>query len=485
MIPELQKQDYKNVFYYFEEISKIPRGSGDNQRISDYLVNFAKEHGLSYVQDELLNVIITKEASEGYEACAPVMIQGHMDMVCEKTPESNHDFSKDGLELSVEGDWLRANNTTLGGDDGIAVAFALAMLSDPELKCPKLEVVITTDEETGMFGAKALDTTQLSAKYLINVDSEDDDSILTSCAGGLTGTTRLPITRTSVVGTKMLVRLTGLKGGHSGAEMGNNRSNANKLIGRLLFDLRNRFEYDLISLEGGSKDNVITRFSTAEIVVAPNETEEATNILREIEAVYKKEFAASEPDLRVEIEVAEEGSYDALVKGSFERVMFLLMQAPYGVQTMSASIPGLVESSLNLGIMKIEEEEAMFCFSVRSSISSAKHAISDKLEYLSVFLGADYEVRGEYPAWEFRADSKLRDLYSKVYKEMTGKDIKVEAIHAGLECGLFYERMNDLDIISVGPNMKDIHTAHERLGITSSIMVYKIIEKVLADMKNM
>lgn len=485
MIPELQKQDYKNVFYYFEEISKIPRGSGDNQRISDYLVNFAKEHGLSYVQDELLNVIITKEASEGYESCAPVMIQGHMDMVCEKTPESTHDFTCESLELSVEGDWLRANNTTLGGDDGIAVAYALALLSDSELKSPKLEVVITTDEETGLFGAKGLDTSVLTSKYLINVDSEDDDAVLTSCAGGLTGTTRLPIQRNSVVGTKLMVRMTGLKGGHSGAEIGNNRSNANKLIGRLLFDLRNRVDFDLLSLEGGSKDNVITRLSTSELVVAPNEVNTVMEAVREIEAIYKKEFAASEPDLRVEMETLEEGSYEVLNRISFEKVMFILVQAPYGVQAMSAAIPGLVETSLNLGILKIEKEEAVFCFSVRSSIGSAKHAISDKLEYLSVFLGAEYEVRGKYPAWEYRADSKLRDLYCKVYKECTGKEIRVEAIHAGLECGLFFEKMNDIDIISIGPNMQDIHTAQERLGISSSIMVYKIIEKVLAEMKCM
>lgn len=482
MIPELQKQDYKNVFYYFEEISKIPRGSGDNQRISDYLVAFAKEHGLSYVQDELLNVIITKEASAGYENCAPVMIQGHMDMVCEKTPSSTHDFTKDGLELIVEGDWLRANNTTLGGDDGIAVAYGLAMLADPDLKAPKLEVVITTDEETGMYGAKALDTSKLTSKYLINVDSENDDSVLTSCAGGLTGTATLPLTRTQVNGTKVTVVLTGLRGGHSGVEIGKNRSNANKLIGRFLFDLRNTVDFELLSIVGGDKDNVITRMATAEIVVAADQMEVVTAEIKRIEGIYKKEFAASEPDLRVEVTTGEEAAFDALSKQSFEKVIFFLMQAPYGVQSMSAAIEGLVETSLNLGILRVEGEEASFCFSVRSSISSAKHAISDKLEYLAVFLGADYVVRGEYPGWEYRADSKLRDLYSKVYKEVTGSDIKVEAIHAGLECGLISEKMGDLDIISIGPNMNAIHTAQEKLGITSTITVYKMIERVLENM---
>ena len=482
MIPELQKLDYKNIFYYFEEISKIPRGSGDNQRISDYLVAFAKEHGLSYIQDELLNVIITKEASEGYENCPAVMIQGHMDMVCEKTPTSTHDFKADGLELIVEGDWLHANNTTLGGDDGIAVAFGLALLADKELKSPKLEVVITTDEETGMYGAKALDTSVLTSKYMINVDSENDDSVLTSCAGGLTGTTTLPITRTPVMGVKVGVVLTGLRGGHSGVEIGNNRSNANKLLGRFLFDLRNTIDFDLITMAGGSKDNVITRMCQSEIVVSAGDIDALNTEIERLTAIYQKEFMASEPDLRVETTVGEEGSYEVLSKGSFEKMLFLLMQAPYGVQAMSAAIEGLVETSLNLGIFKVEEEEVTYCFSVRSSISSAKHAISDKIQYLSEFIGADYTVRDEYPAWEYRADSKLRDLYSSIYKELVGSDIKIEAIHAGLECGLIYERISDIDIISVGPNMHGIHTAQEKLQISSSVLVYQIIERVLNDM---
>lgn len=482
MLDELQKLDYKNIFYYFEEISKIPRGSGDNQRISDYLVAFAKEQGLNYIQDELLNVIITKEASQGYENCPAVIIQGHMDMVCEKTPTSTHDFSKDGLELIVEGDWLHANNTTLGGDDGIAVAYALALLSDKELKSPKLEVVITTDEETGMYGAKGLDTSVFTGKYLINVDSENDDSVLTSCAGGLTGTTTLPITRTPVMGVKVNVELTGLRGGHSGVEIGNNRSNANKLLGRFLFDLRDALDFDLITMAGGSKDNVITRSSNADIVISEGELETLKAEIERLTAVYQKEFMASEPDLRVVVTVGEEGSYEVLGKGSFEKMLFILIQAPYGVQAMSASIPGLVETSLNLGIFKVEDDFVTYCFSIRSSISSAKHAISDKLKYLSEFLGADYVVRGEYPAWEYRADSKLRDLYSSTYTELVGSEIKIEAIHAGLECGLFYERLSDVDIISVGPNMSGIHTAQEKLSISSSVRVYQIIERVLKDM---
>lgn len=482
MIPELQNKDYKNIFYFFEEISKIPRGSGDNQRISDYLVGFAKEHGLKYIQDESLNVIIFKEASKGYENCPPVIIQGHMDMVCEKTPESNHDFSKDPLELIVEGDWLRANNTTLGGDDGIAVAYGLSLLADKDLKSPRLEVVITTDEETGMYGAKALDTSVLSGKYMINVDSEDDDSVLTSCSGGLTGTTTLDLSRTQKEGKKVKVIVTGLKGGHSGAEIHKNRSNANKLMGRFLFDLRNAIGYDVISVEGGSKDNVITRFTIAELVVAENEIKNFEAEVRRIEAVYQSEFVASEPNLRIELEEQEVGKYSVLDPISFEKMLFILVQAPYGVQTMSSQIDGLVETSLNMGILKVMDDTATICFSVRSSVSSAKQAVSDKIEYLSAFLGADYEVRDQYPAWEYRAESKLRNLYSQVYKETTGSDIKIEAIHAGLECGLIYEKIDDIDIISIGPNMHDIHTAQERISVSSSVLVYKMIESTLEKM---
>ena len=485
MIPELQKIDYKNVFHYFEEISKIPRGSGDNQRISDYLVEFAKEHNLPFIQDDFLNVIITREATPGYEDCAPVIVQGHMDMVCEKTPESTHDFTTDGLELIVEEDWLHANNTTLGGDDGIAVAYGLALLADPDLKSPKLEVVITTDEETGMFGAKGLDTSVLTAKYLINVDSEEEDSVLTSCAGGLTGTASLPIHRIEAEGVLVNLSVSGLKGGHSGCEIQNHRTNANKLLGRFLFDLRNTVDYCLVSVEGGSKDNVITKEAYAELVIAKDAIKAFEDEVSRIAKIYQLELKSSEPELKAATVIKEEGTAEVLDPISFEKFLFLLMNAPYGVQSMSADIEGLVETSLNLGILKVEDTEATYCFSIRSSISSAKHALSDRLEYLANFLGADYTVRGEYPAWEFRKESKLRDLYCKVYHEVTDKEIRVEAIHAGLECGLFFEKFDDCDMISIGPNMSGIHTPTEKLNIPSTIRVYKMVEKTLERMKEL
>lgn len=485
MNAELEKMDYKNIFHYFDEISSIPRGSGDNQRISDYLVEFAKKHGFEYIQDEYLNVIIKREASEGYENCPPVIIQGHMDMVCEKTQESTHDFTKDGLTLIVEDDYVHADGTTLGGDDGVAVAYALALLSDEELKSPKIEVLITTDEETGMYGAKGLDTSVLDGKYMINVDSEDESAVLISCAGGLTGTTTLPITRNEVSGVKVNIQLQGLKGGHSGAEIGNNRSSATKLLARLLFDLRNTVEFELLHMEAGNKDNVIPKDAVAQLVISKDAVKDVQKEIERITKVYQHELRSSEPELAVITTVGEEGQYFVLNPISFEKMLFLLIHSPYGVQAMSADIEGLVESSLNLGIFRVEETKVTYCFSVRSSVSSAKHFISDRLEYLSNFLGADYIMRGEYPAWEYCKDSKLRDLYCEVYKKVSGKDVKVEAIHAGLECGLIYEKMKDIDIISIGPDMSGIHTVQEKLSVPSSVRLYKVIEKVLEEMKNL
>ena len=475
----LKDQDYKNIFYYFEEISSVPRGSGDNQRISDYLVNFAKKHNLEYIQDEALNVIIKREASKGYENCPAVILQGHMDMVCEKTSDTNHDFKKDGLTLLVEGEFLTADRTTLGGDDGIAVAYGLALLSDKNYQGPKLEVLITTDEETGMYGAKALDPAHLTGKYMINVDSEDEDAVLTSCAGGLTGKTTLNIKRSSVDGLRVRLELTGLIGGHSGADIHKNRYNATKLLGRLLFDLRNTVSIDLITMYGGNKDNVIPREAHAEVVIAKENEEVFLENIEKLSAIYKNELKSCEPSFEIKVDVTEHGSYSVLDPISLEKMLFILIHTPNGVQSMSADIKGLVESSLNLGVFHVDEEEVQFFFSIRSSINSIKHFISDKLDYISTFLGAEYVIRGEYPGWEYKKESLLRDLYCKVYKEEIGKEVKVEAIHAGLECGLISEKLPDLDIISVGPNMSGIHTVEEKLSIPSSIRLFKVIEKVL------
>ncbi len=475
----LKELDYKDIFKYFSEISKIPRCSGNEKEISDYLVSFAKEHQLEYTQDNAYNVIMIKEASPGYEDEAAIILQGHMDMVCEKEKEGSHDFSKDPIKLMVDGDFLHADGTTLGADNGIAVAYILALFSDQSLKHPRLEAIITTDEEVGMKGAKALDLSYLQGKYMINLDSEEEGYLLASCAGGLSGIGTLPIKREEEKGRKLKISIGGLKGGHSGMDIIQNRTNATKLMGRLLFDLCKTYSFGLIDMFGGSKDNVIPREAIAHILITDDNIEEIKDKVAEIMESYKKELASSEPELEYVLEDLGEGDYNQLHMISFEKILFLLVNMPNGVQVMSSDIEDLVESSLNLGIFRIEEDKAIFHHSVRSSKSSYKHYISDRLDYMVSFLGGDYEVRSEYPAWEFKKDSPLRDHMQSIYQEIYGKKMIVQAIHAGLECGLIYEKMPGIDIVSIGPDMSRVHTIDEKVSISSTIRVYQFLEKVL------
>lgn len=477
----LHNVDYKKVLYYFTEISKIPRGSGNVKQISDYLVAFAKENNIRYIQDEAYNVIFFKPATAGYEDAPAVILQGHMDMVCEKESCSNHDFTKDALELLIEDGYLKANNTTLGGDDGIAVAFGMALLTDPNAVHPALEIVITTDEETGMGGAVALDTSVLSGKYMINLDSEEEGVVLVSCAGGMRMDATLPLKRIPAAGEKVTVCVKGLAGGHSGAEIHKNRSNATVLLGRILFEARNKADYFLVHMEGGLKDNAIPREAMA--VLITDKKDALLEVLTQLEKSLKKELSASEPDFAMEISVETSEEEAAIHPVAFEKLLFMLVHTPNGVQCMSSEIAGLVESSLNLGIFTTAPQEAQFHYSLRSSVSSYKYFMRDKLEYLVCFLGGECSTHGEYPAWEYKKESKLREIFAQVFKQEYGKEAKMEAIHAGLECGLISEKMPGLDIVSIGPEMHDIHTPKERLSVESTIRVYKFLEKLLEALK--
>lgn len=476
----LQDIDYKKIFYYFEEISNIPRGSGNCQAISDYLADFARSHGLFYRQDEALNVIIKKSAAPGYESCPAMILQGHMDMVCEKKSGSGHDFLKDGLALYVEEDNLAARDTTLGGDDGAAVAYALAILDDDSLVHPPLEVIITTDEEIGLLGAAALDTSDLEGRYMINIDSEDDDTLLVSCAGGLTAHGALPVSLKRKMGKKITVTIKGLLGGHSGAEIDKNRINATLLMGRLLYDLRKQ-DFEIISVKGGTKQNAIPREAEAELLVEEGAAYGLLNEIKFLAEKYKNECRTNEPDLAILTAQGDEKEYACLDGDSKQRLLCMLMNTPNGIQVMSSDIEGLVESSLNLGMLYFEAEAYHFIYGVRSSQASYKFYMSDKLESLIKQLGGSYSYDGEYPGWEYKKDSRLREIYGAAYQQMFGKPIKVEAIHAGLECGILAEKMGDIDIISVGPNMKDIHTTEERLSISSTKNLYDLLCRVLAD----
>ena len=440
----------ERVFYYFEELCRIPHGSGNTKEVSDYLVQFARDHELSWYQDASNNVIIRRPASKGCELAPTVILQGHCDMVCEKKPGSSHDFTKDGLELHIDGDEIYARDTTLGGDDGIAVAYMLAVLESDDLQLPAIEALITTDEEIGLLGAAALNGNELKGRTLLNMDSEEEGILTVSCAGGMTAMMDLPVRRSEVMGEQMEVTISGLAGGHSGTEIHKNRANSNILAGRFLYELAGKMDYALIELEA-------SRF---------------TENLR-------REYSGTDDGITVTVEKTGEGAAPALHPVSLQKTVFFLMNLPNGVQKMSGQIPGLVETSLNLGILKLEPDHLHACASVRSSVGSAKEALSDKLEYLIGFLGGEFHVEGAYPAWEYKEDSALRDLMVAEYEAMYGQKPAVEAIHAGLECGLFYEKLSGLDCVSFGPNMKAIHTTEERLSISSVERTYQYLCRVL------
>ncbi len=479
----LEKCKPERVFYFFEEICRIPHGSGNTGEISDYLVDFAKSRNLKYVQDEMGNVVIYKPAAEGYEKAPTVILQGHMDMVCEKKPESAHDFTKDGLKLKVENGLVSADGTTLGGDDGIAVAYGLALLDDSELKHPPLELLITVDEEIGLLGAMGFDCSVLEGKRLINLDSEAEGSIWISCAGGLSAISHIPVQRAEAYGERLQIKICGLNGGHSGGEIDKNRANANILMGRFLYGLKKNAGYEIISLEGGQKDNAITRESVCEIMVTKEEAPAVKAYAIDTEKKLREEYTGSDEGITIRVTELGEGKARALHPTSREKVLFYLVQVPFGIQKMSGTIPGLVETSTNPGILKLGDEELTVSSSVRSSVEAARDALSLKIEYLTEFLGGEYEVQGAYPAWEYRRDSPLRDKMSAVYEEMYGEKPDIVAIHAGLECGLFYEKIDDLDCVSIGPDMHDIHTSEETLDIASTERVWNYLVKVLENLK--
>ena len=464
------------VFDFFEEICGIPHGSRNEKFISDYLVNFAKERGLKYIQDEANNVIIFQDGTCGYEDHAPVIIQGHMDMVCEKDATCPIDMATEGLDVAHDGRCVFAKGTTLGGDDGIAVAYALALLDDTSIPHPPLEVVITTDEEVGMLGAASIDLSSLRGRTLINIDSEDEGIFTVSCAGGAKATINLPEERRSVYGPCIRLTVDGLKGGHSGVEINQNRANANKVMGEFMGRIQALMPLCLTSFSGGSKDNAIPRSCQATMVAMGIGLERINDIAQKLQDEVRANY--DEPDATVQAFDVDALGGNALTTECTAKVIAMLNSVPNGVQKMSADIDGLVQTSLNLGIAKLGKGMSL-TFSVRSCVNSEKQALLQRLRELADFHGASYSQMGEYPAWEYKADSKLRDLMVKTYTDMFGKAPEVVAIHAGLECGLLSEKLPGLDCVSVGPQMHDIHTSREKLEIASTERTWKFLLEVL------
>ena len=469
----------KSVFRFFDEITQIPHGSGNIDRISDYLVDFAKDRNLFYIQDDVKNVIIVKEASKGYEEEPAVIIQGHMDMVAVKKPDCSIDMRSQGLQVAVDGDYIYAQGTSLGGDDGIAVAYALALLDADDIKHPRLEVVITVDEETGMDGARAIDLSMLQGKRLLNIDSEEEGILLTSCAGGARVKCELQTVVSKTEGTLLEIELGGLLGGHSGAEIHKERGNSNCLMGRVLYGLTQENAIGLVSLEGGLADNAIPRRTKAVVVTSNDTVDYVQTYIKNIEQDLKTELSGKDDDIYLTCMRFAKQEVVCTTKEDTKRVAALLTAMPNGVQAMSTDMPGLVETSLNLGILEYEDGKLLAEFSVRSSVESAKHALIDKMRAITSLAGGKTEVSGDYPGWKYRKDSPLREKMIAVYEKMYGETPKIEAIHAGLECGILGSKIEDLDCISFGPDMKDIHTTEEVLSISSTQRVWQYLLQVL------
>lgn len=478
---KLSHLNNESVFKYFEEITLIPRGSGDMDKISSYCEEFAKKNSLRYIRDTTNNVIIFKDGTKGYENSEPVILQGHLDMVCQKEDGVDIDFEKDGLDVYVEDGFIKAKGTTLGADNGIAVSMILSILERNDISHPPIEAVFTTDEETGMFGAKGLSFDNLKSKKMINIDSEDDKVLTVSCAGGSDFVMTFDIKRKACIGKKVSISIEGLKGGHSGVEINSHRTNSNFLAGRILNFASSVCDFDIISIDGGDKGNAIPNATKVNLVL--NDTQKFKDAVNGYVEVIKKEISLSEPDLMVNILIEDEKEFLVFDDETKQNILFLLLLAPNGVVRMSDKIEGLVETSLNLGILKTEDKKIIAHFTLRSNKESAMEFLEQKLFTLSEKLNANCESFGHYPAWEFKENSKLQALYQRLYKEQFGKDIKVEAIHAGLECGIFASKIKDFDCISIGPEMYDIHTPKERVSISSTKEIYNLVLKVLKELK--
>ncbi len=465
-----------NVFSYFEDICRIPHGSGNTKAISDYLAAFAREKGIRYVQDGLNNVLMFLPGTPGYEDHAPVILQGHMDMVCEKEESCPIDMQKQGLDVTHDGTCVYARGTTLGGDNGIAVAYMLALAADLEIPHPPLELLFTVDEETGMYGAAGVDLSDFQGRTMLNLDSEDEGIFTVSCAGGAGGVLRLPVQRRPVYGPCVRLTVEGLRGGHSGVEIHKNRANANKVMGELLSRIQKRMPLCITSLSGGAKDNAIPRSCQVTAVPLGMYIERINEITEQLQQEIRESY--DEPDAKIYGEDVDALGGNALTTEDSARVIALLCAAPNGVQAWSQDIEGLVQTSLNLGIARLEEALQLH-FSVRSSVNREKWELVDQLKALASFHGGQFTDHGNYPAWEYKKDSRLRDTMVATYTRLYGKAPQVVAIHAGLECGLLSEKLPGLDCVSIGPMMHDIHTSREKLDIASTRRTWEFILEVL------
>jgi len=488
----------ERVFYYFEEICGIPHGSGNMQGISDYIVRFARDHHLSCLQDEMNNVIVFKGGTKGYEESEPIMLQGHIDMVCEKEEGCGIDFKKDGLSLVVEDGWISAKGTTLGGDDGIAAAYMLAILESASLPHPPLECIFTVDEEIGLLGAAGLDTSCLRSRTMLNLDNETEGHLLVSCAGGAAVDVDIPVAREDSMSAETVgccrITVSGLLGGHSGIEIDKGRANAVMVLGRILQALLQKTDLRLISICGGGKDNAIPRSAEAVAVCDENSIYET---IKEMEEILRKEYRITDPEISINCEkvpsrqpededagmMRAEENMSPMTQKSTSDVICALRILPNGIERMSFETPGLVQTSLNFGIIKTGQDGVRLTCSVRSNVDSEKEELISRIKAVCLLLGASADVNGKYPAWEYRRLSPLRDLMVDVYEKQTGQKPVVYAVHGGVECGIFAKKIPGLDCVSFGPDILDIHTCGERFRAESVERTWEYILEILRRLK--
>ena len=479
---EYRITDYQpeKLFHFFEEISAIPRGSGNEKGISDYLVKFAEDRNLWVHRDEANNVIIKKAASEGAKSQEPVMLQGHIDMVCEKRAGVEHDFEKDGLGLQIKDGNLTANGTTLGADNGVAVALMLMIMDDEDISHPALECVFTTEEEVGLDGAKALDKSLLDAKIMINLDSETEGLATVSCAGGLRIKLEREIKREAAEGTLLSVKMEGLSGGHSGQDIDKERQNADILMARLLRQLMKETDGKLVQFAGGTKDNAIPRECEAVLIYTDEEeAEKAEELACDLAGVYAEELEQAEPAFECEITSETNKTAEAIPEEAAKAMINAICLVPNGVQKRDMQMDGFVIVSSNLGIVRTDEEKLTMIISPRSSVASLQEYSKERFNILAETFGFTVEYSGEYPGWSYKVDSRIREVCKESYKELFGEDLKIEGIHAGLECGLFSDAIEGLDAIAIGPTIHNCHTPDEYLPLDSFERFYEFLKDIL------
>ena len=467
----------KNVLEYFHQICAIPHGSGNMEKISEFCVQFANKNNLKYVRDTANNVIIYKNGTKGFENSEPIILQGHIDMVCQKTIDSEIDFLKDKIETYVDGDFLKARNTTLGADNGIAVAMIMTILESDDIPHPPIEAVFTTDEEIGMIGASALDFSLLKSKKMINLDSEEEENLTVSCAGGSDFALNIPKATKEFKGTKITVEIKDLLGGHSGVEIDKGRVNANILLGRILNHLKNEVTFEILTVNGGTKANAITPYAVIEI--ATENPEFFIQKLEEYKLEISKELKSREPNLKIVATVKGNSCFTVLDEVTKAKLIYILTITPNGIIEMSKDIENLVETSLNLGVLKTSEECIVLNYALRSNKESALYALEEKMSEFCNYNNCNFEISGRYLPWEYKDNSPLQNLYIKTYEEKLLKKPNVVAIHAGLECAVFSSKIQDIDCISIGPDMFDVHTVNERLSISSAENIFNILCKLL------